>query len=357
MAEVTHRPKLQSPKLLGIEAARGVAATLVVIYHAARHLEADGLGLPAFGGIETFGHAGVDFFFVLSGFIILFVHWGDLGRPSRLAHYAERRVTRIYPVYWAVMAVYVGIAILGSQSASLDAPTLAANVVLYPLVPDPILGVAWTLEHEMLFYLVFAVGILHRGAGALAVLGWVGLMCAGMAGVVDKGALGITDVASSAFNVQFLMGMTAAVVARRARLKLPLVVALVGTAAFSAIGIAESRGMLDGNADPARFLYGAAAFLVVIGLVERERTSGLYIPRVMGVLGKASYSIYLGHLLVIGVSYKVLDAVGLVDALPVWLTHVLLVLFGLIGGVMLSMLVEYPLMRFVRRFVKRPARA
>ena len=61
------------PKLTSIEAARGIAAVMVVFYHAARHLKADYNVMP-WEGIAQFGHAGVDFFFVLSGFIIFFVH-------------------------------------------------------------------------------------------------------------------------------------------------------------------------------------------------------------------------------------------------------------------------------------------
>ena len=100
-------------KLQGIEAARGIAAAMVVVYHAARHLDANGLGLPWAAGLEKFGHAGVDFFFVLSGFIILFAHWEDVGVRAALPRYAERRCTRIFPLYWPVLAAYFALAVLG----------------------------------------------------------------------------------------------------------------------------------------------------------------------------------------------------------------------------------------------------
>jgi exopolysaccharide production protein ExoZ len=77
-------------RLEGVEAARGVAALLVVLYHAALHVEGDVPGSAVLWGLPHFGHAGVDFFFVLSGFIISFVHRRDLGRPDRLGHYLER---------------------------------------------------------------------------------------------------------------------------------------------------------------------------------------------------------------------------------------------------------------------------
>ena len=60
-----------------------MAATAVVFYHAARHLNKI-YGVPALMCVFQFGHAGVDLFFVISGFIILFVHYDDIGRPERL---------------------------------------------------------------------------------------------------------------------------------------------------------------------------------------------------------------------------------------------------------------------------------
>src|SRR3984885_1419086 len=84
-------------RLEGVEAGRGVAALLVVLYHAALHVEGDVPGSAVLWGLPHFGHAGVDFFFVLSGFIISFVHRKDVGRPDRLGHYLERRFTRVFP--------------------------------------------------------------------------------------------------------------------------------------------------------------------------------------------------------------------------------------------------------------------
>jgi peptidoglycan/LPS O-acetylase OafA/YrhL len=93
-------------KLSGVQTARGVAALTVVLYHATRALSLPQyLGYIPFGNSLGFGHAGVDFFFVLSGFIIMHAHTADIGRPERLYRYMWRRVTRIYPIYWVVTLI------------------------------------------------------------------------------------------------------------------------------------------------------------------------------------------------------------------------------------------------------------
>ena len=72
-----------SNRLVGIEAGRGIAASLVVLYHVSRHLD-QAFGAPMLVHAFQFGHSGVDFFFVISGFIILFVHYRDIDNPLRL---------------------------------------------------------------------------------------------------------------------------------------------------------------------------------------------------------------------------------------------------------------------------------
>lgn len=349
MSASTSRHQLQ-----GIEAARGIAAALVVVYHAARHLDANGLGLPWVFGIERFGHAGVDFFFVLSGFIILFAHWGDVGEPSALPRYAERRVTRIYPLYWPVFAVTLAIAALGTRSVEATGSDLLANLLLLPTADQPILGVAWTLQHEMLFYAAFAVLLLSRPLGVALLTGWLAWVLAVAIGWLERPESGLGRVGLSSYNLQFALGMLAARVARGARVPSPGISAGAGALAFLGVGIAESEGALDGYGDAARVAYGAAAWLFVSGIVARERESGLRVPGLLSLLGKSSYSIYLVHLLFIGVAYKLLDAAG-ATRLPGHVQLLLLVSIGIAGGVLVSRWVETPLIAVARRLWARAA--
>ena len=103
---------VNSRKLFAIEASRGVAASAVVFYHAARHLHF-AYGVPKFMDIFQFGHAGVDLFFVISGFIILFVHYDEIGHPERAPRYLWRRFSRIMPIYWVALAVTVALSVAG----------------------------------------------------------------------------------------------------------------------------------------------------------------------------------------------------------------------------------------------------
>ena len=324
-------------KLLSIEVARGVAAVIVVLYHAARHLNQDldfRIGKLAF----QFGHAGVDFFFVISGFIILFIHAPDLGQPDRLGHYAQRRFTRIYPIYWVILAVTVVLSIRHGMASPWE---IAWAASLLPTSGDPMVGVAWTLQHEVIFYGVFAVLILHQRIG-LALLGlWLAAMALGPLG-------GLPGVVVSTYNLEFFFGMGAAFWLRRGVVPIPHALFLMGVTGFSATAGLEVLGIVDGYAAWARLPYGLASTMIIVGLVEMERQGQLGIWTAVLWLGRASYSIYLFHLTFIGLTYKLWSAAGLAVLAPVWVSYGVIVLAGIGGSAAVSRMVEYPLMRWVR---------
>ena len=85
-------------KFSAIEAGRGVAALLVVGVHSRNHLFKGGTE-NMLADLFLLGHSGVDFFFVLSGFIIMYVHYRDIERPERVGNYLRRSFTRIYSSY------------------------------------------------------------------------------------------------------------------------------------------------------------------------------------------------------------------------------------------------------------------
>src|SRR5690242_6793447 len=165
-------------KITTLEACRGFAAVLVVLYHASGSMFEIYFGYPAVSWFR-FGHAGVDFFFVLSGFIILYVHADDCGRPERLRHYAYRRVVRIYPIYWAVTVAMIAAAFVVPSIAALPAMApdrLFLSFLLLPQSGYPLVSVAWSLQHEMLFYVLFGVMILNRRLGFALLVIWAGLI-------------------------------------------------------------------------------------------------------------------------------------------------------------------------------------
>jgi exopolysaccharide production protein ExoZ len=337
-------------RLSGIEASRGVAASLVVLYHVARHLD-KGPGAPVLRGLFQFGHAGVDFFFVISGFIILFVHYNDVDVPGRLPHYAGRRFTRLMPTWWVALALTIGLNLAGTHGVP-SFWELGRSMSLYPSNLGVILGVGWTLQFEILFYALFAILILSRKAGTIVLTAWFCLTILGyfasFYGVPDLNATGLPLQFWGAYNVEFFFGMAVAVLLRNRTVPHPRLILLAGLVLFGTSALLEDLHILNGYFDSARIAYGIPAALLVLGIAEADRQSPLNLPPLLRRIGAASYSIYLFQFIFIATVWQTMVFTGLDQRLPAIILFAALTLAAVGGGVLMSEWVEYPLMRLVR---------
>ena len=332
-----------SQKLSSIEALRGLAATAVVLTHSARHVD-KAYGDPALLAAFQAGHAGVDLFFAISGFIILFVHHADIGQPGRLPTYARRRFTRVVPLYWVALGLTVAMAVAGSGNLP-PLPFLLWSASLLPTAQEPFLGVAWTLQHEAVFYVVFAAVIAWRGAGLAILAAWLAAICTGILGFSTSFLPGGL---SGAYGIEFFFGMGAALLVRRRLLRAPTATAWAGAALFGTALVCESAGVLDGYGAAARFAYGLPAAFLIAGLATREQSDRLAIPASLRMLGGASYSIYLFQFVAIGVIWQAWLRAGLGERLPHVVLFAVLAIGAMTVGVVANRTIEQPLLRLFR---------
>ena len=322
-------------KLNAIEAARGAAAVAVVLYHAAHHIEKVN-GHPVLWNMFQFGHAGVDLFFVLSGFIIMHVHHKDIGSPTRLSHYLGRRLTRVIPTYWVALFITVLMLAVGGHPWP-DLWTLAKSLFLLPQDAEPILGVAWTLTYEIVFYALFGLWLLA------IVATWIGWLP----------DLGLPQSILGIYNLEFFLGMSAAIWLGCYRVPHPRVVLAIGCSLFALAAISEDIGWLDGYGAWGRMAYGLSSVLILLGAIVAGASKAIRIPALLQTFGSASYSLYLFLFIFIGAAWQVWVKAGVSSQQFPLASFMLLSASGVVGGVLMSRLVEYPLMRWLRNGGKR----
>lgn len=327
-------------RLVSIELLRGIAATMVIFSHVARHISRDA---PAPDLISLFepGHAGVDLFFVLSGFIILFVHRPDIGRPARLGHYAIRRFSRVMPLYWIALVLSLGVNVIVYRSLP-DIGAVLWSGAMLPTTTEPLLAIAWTLQYEAMFYVCFALLILNRRLGLAAFAVWM-LVIISYLGTTWPPAL------CRVFGLEFLFGILAAQAMQRLRTKHAVIVASVGGVAFAVAYACESTGVMGGFGVLARFAYGVPAAFMICGLAVCESAGMISVPRWLEPLGRASYSIYLFQFLCIGVLWQILRLTGATVSFGPWPLFAILAGGALLGGVIINRSVEQPLLRWCRQ--------
>lgn len=153
-------PPLGRGHLQSIQALRAIAAAMVVIYHLVHAENVYGGGATFLGGLAHFGFAGVDVFFVISGFIIATITAGRFGSTAGAFDFLGRRALRI-PLYWLCSAAIVLTMIVrpGSLDASIAEKSILHSLLLLPQEGGPMLIVGWTLTYELFFYTMTAIAL------------------------------------------------------------------------------------------------------------------------------------------------------------------------------------------------------
>jgi len=280
-------------ELLSIQCLRGIAAMIVVAFHSFPQLVRMG-----FEGKEPhFLSAGVDIFFIISGFIMLYSAHRSPARGG--GAFLLNRAIRILPLYWILTSVLVVVALLtpGLLYSTRFEPVNA--VMSYLMLPSlhpvthlyqPILIPGWTLNYEMFFYLIFALAL-----GLTANRGW---KLAALAGVMVIGVTLLPLRGAAAFYasdvmIEFVYGLVMAclfLAGKRIGKRAGIAFIITG---FAAMAISDYLSLPDVRS----VVYGLPALLVFAGALYLPLDPRNALVRLMRLLGDASYSIYLSHMM------------------------------------------------------------
>lgn len=289
-----------------LQASRAIAAFAVVCYHACLFVERK-TGHKLMGGWYHLGELGVDFFFVLSGFIIAHVHGHELGRPECASRYVRRRFFRVYPLLFLLTTVKLAAELprwLGGMQARDWDRLLSSYLLLPPPEGDmPIIAAAWTLQHEALFYALFLVALLlGRKAGVWLMAAWMVLVA--LEGVTGIELHGMVRLLCDAHNVEFICGVLACESLHH-RIVMPargMVWGIMMAALAGGVACYEARLGMDQPLLVRCALGAGFAALIWLLAGQEMRQGAMAWPAWLRWLGDASYSIYLAHSMVLMVA-------------------------------------------------------
>ncbi|WP_298918710.1 acyltransferase [uncultured Algimonas sp.] len=335
-----------------VQALRGLAAMLVLLAHLAL-IERRSLADPFLPVSMEWGMMGVDLFFVISGFIMVFVTRDWRGGGGGVPEFLFARATRIYPLYWVVTAALLLVWVVRPDlvfSSSPNDPQWLNTLLLVPSAAYPLLEVGWTLVYEMMFYVLFALILFLpakvRPAG-LAV--WAAAVIVGhVGGWQAAGALAFHLF--SPLTLEFLAGTAVALIYLRMRGNRTVAFALVlaglaGLAVWFFIGGAFQ----DQGARVLRLTLPACALLLGAAWLDRH---GATAPAFAVRLGDWSYSLYLTHLLSLVLVEKLWGLAGL-EGLPAPVFLIVAVGTALVIAALTYRLIEKPLIDRARGARKR----
>ena len=302
-----------------IQAMRGIACLLVFCIHAL--VTHGGMGVDTIAWyFYPLGSAGVDIFFVISGFIITSVATRSADEPSPALRFGLRRLIRIYPIYWIVFAI----AVVASHHIFLAPedmaqPSLWKEALLLTHNNTKILA-AWSLAFEIYFYFVVTFILFIAPKRFLPIL-WA--WCAATLAASIYAAFFPTDwewyeqIPQSPLIIEFMFGVA---IAGAVRLK---ILPFGATALFlGCVGLFVGCDVIRINALQAlppwwRVLcFGAPSALMVYGVIAIEIRRGWTLSLFWQRLGDASYSLYIWHQLLFFALLAACERLHLIELVP-----------------------------------------
>lgn len=319
-------------RLHALQYLRAIASLAVVYSHTVIQVESYFHRLPEFGSF------GVDIFFVISGFIMVYI-----ARPTDTpVSFFLNRVRRVVPLYWFFTLLMAAILLLVPgvfKTTVFDLSALLRSLafiphfsVAQPAEVWPIVAPGWSLNYEVYFYLLFALSLLFAPRFRIAFITLMILAVFSVANLVSS-STAITIFYSQAIVFEFVFGMLLAVSWKRGFSLSPRVGMLLIAAGFVLLFL---RLPLPRIAE-----FGIPSLMIVAGCLYVRVAE----QKILVLLGDASYALYLCHIFALGVLRKVLPPIlGDGPAAPL-LFVVISLLFCTIISILVHLLVDNWLLR------------
>ena len=344
-------------KLLTIQFLRGWAAVIVVLYHAhgliikrASEFGAEHVFWLSENQFVKIGAIGVDVFFVLSGFIIFYTS----RHSSDLVLYIKKRAVRIYPI-WFVAIFFMGLlALMPGTSAVFDIQHVVYSALLIPHYFEgrlvPFLQIGWTLNYEILFYILFGFALVITQTKRLELITGVIFVLWLLANGMNFN-FPLFDLLKNPLLFEFVIGgwlarfYLAGWTMTKSQMIGIFIFAVFWLMLFFFSDWLWHLRSLIARAPIAISLFAIAVFYVPI--------RDFKVPRVFVYLGDASYSIYLFHMFPIMIISGVVNKITIpyLTDIPVVFSWLLITLCSVIFGCLIYSLIEKRLNSYLKGFI------
>jgi exopolysaccharide production protein ExoZ len=327
---------------------RGLAALFVIIRHAAfKGTQYAGDPMPWY---RIGGAAGVELFFIISGFIMCYATFGKTGDKGSVGPFLANRFTRILPLYWILTLLALIIFLIIPEKFNIGG---GETKILYSFFLIPTEGVyliknGWTLSYEFFFYFIFSLGMLFpKRLGHIvtsAIL--VALVCLNFINYKNNIALAFI---SSTLLLDFILGIILFELFIRYK-KVPKIFS--GTFILLGLALLILLNQHYNNGLPV-LSTGIACFFLSLGFVFLEEQIKRYEVPFFTMIGDASYSLYLFHPFVLSGIALILSRFGLCKGLWAWPFLILLASVSLAGGILCYLYLEKPMTKKIRTLVRK----
>ena len=288
-----------------IQALRGLAVLWVVLFHMLSIEEKYSGGDFILPNFLRLGQTGVDLFFVISGFVMVMISKERFLLKGETMRFLWGRGARIYPVYWIYFILVTAIFLVkpswvnASQGHQID---LVKSFFLLPSNQLPIVMVAWSLIHELWFYLIFALLLNFNKRLLLPTLVlWAVIVIFGNLILKNSDLSAYTKIAFHPYTLEFIIGAIVAIfVYSKHSVKVPqkTIMAILAAVPVGLV-IAHKNNVVIDTGLIRFFTFGMLFGLLVLSLAMLEIRKKIYFPKSLVFIGDISYTVYLSHILIL----------------------------------------------------------
>ncbi|QLJ65583.1 acyltransferase [Serratia marcescens] len=323
-------------KLIGLQWLRAVAVLLVVGWHVM--VKANVLNITS-KQYFAIGNAGVDLFFIISGFIMAYT----LQKKENGCTFFVKRLARIFPLYWlfSLAALIVYLYNPNMVNSHAEHTTIFNSFTLFPVENHAMLiDVGWTLRYEFIFYTILSICLFLRKDIGLKLCSIFLLALPFTSYFFNHGGF-YFDFFTNEILMEFSFGIMAYYANKNLNIHAsPLVIILLGVALLLTLE----------NYTPhlhRTIKYGVPMLLILVGTLKLNQKRENYISKALALTGDASYSIYLSHMFTIGIAILVSRNLLLGTKFD-YLFIPFSVLASTIVGIAIFFLIEKPLLQLVK---------
>ncbi|HEY2658424.1 MAG TPA: acyltransferase [Caulobacteraceae bacterium] len=322
---------------------RGFAAIMVLCYHVALHW------IPQDKPHYFLLSGGVDIFFVISGLVMWSVTAGKAGGAWR---FLSRRLKRIVPLYWIMTTLMLAVLLIhptATLTSKFELWHVISSYVFMPAIHpvkgtfEPLLFPGWTLNYEMMFYALFTLALFAPLRWRLGFI-LVPLVLFVLTGLIPHSPTSQIAFYSNTLLLEFGMGcVLGLLIAHATPQRLPSWFggALILLGAIS-LGLLSLVPWL-----PRGLAWGVPAALFVSGCVFLEQARGATRIPALLLVGDASYSIYLSHVLVLSALFQAAHRI-VHDPRLVVLASIVMVCACIGAGIAVYLFIERPIIKWLK---------
>ncbi len=351
----------QNKPLHLIQVLRGVASLLVVLLHATINVN-ENFKTDFLGDFFSFGGAGVDIFFVLSGFIITYTSIKNLTHSDNVMPFLRRRIVRVFPTYWIIITGFLLLQVFFSSFYKTHYSFNIRNILsTYFLLPGHTMinGVSWTLTYELFFYFLFTLAFILPTKKLIYLVFTfytVVLILLPVFGYYASNPNYWVNLLTHPMNTEFFMGILAALIIPYIPSKMCIPFVAGGCILFLVGGILGNRQFIVVNDIFNRvILFGIPAFFIIVGLVKFELHKSIEVHNIFLLLGEASYSLYLLHLPILVAFTRIIARSGITNSVEIHILLFVAIVMICFVSILFYKWIEKPIISKLNKLPKKQA--